>query len=340
MATEAFLTRDDLATLEGLWVGLIPNSGSFKVSSFRKSAKRFLPHLTIRQINNYLYSHFDVIAKQLQKQPRNRKYPLYYVTEPFSLASFDVLYLSNNNHFGFCIIDYYTKFIVGLYTKKINAQNSIKCLKKFLLLKRQCMSTVKMKLLSDSGPEFANRIFSQFCDQTKVKHILVNLFLSNKSQSCERLFRTLRGIMSHMKSAAPGLSISQLFYYSIDTYNSNNHTTIGCSPEQAISDDFYRRKINRKYRMHNLMKIGKNSKKFLLGRKKFKIGDHVYIVLPKHMRSNFEKTGSTRISTKKRFVVSEAVRGDTTYFYYLREANSHVKIPYKFTPSMLRKIVF
>ena len=307
-----------------------------------------LPKITKSQLVEYLSSYPHILAKKVKKSAQ--VFPFYYSVAPFSILSIDVIYLPSfkktrqvdgrqiHNHFGFCILDYFSKYLFGIYTERISAENAKKCLQKFLNEKKYDKQ-VKSKLIHDSGKEFLNKKFIDFCERSGIKQIVVNPFLENKAQMVERSFRTLRQIINYMKSASPSLKYPELFYYSIDRYNETIHGTINIPPEEALKEQNIG-KVESIYYMNRLKEVGKNINLVLSSKKDFTIGDKVYIVKPKHMRGKFQKTGASRVYDTTFFIVSDIIKGDVQYFYRLRNPKSHKLLPSKFTSNMLVKIPY
>ena len=333
------------------------------VSQFKKNIKFKYPQLEQRVVLKFLKTKTSSRKLRRKQSTRWRNNPLIYTTACNQLWAIDSIYLPvfnnnssssvnssssssrrrsrppmNSSDFAIMLIDYHSKFVTGVYCKRINATNACKCLAQKLESVagsgRRLAGTI---LWADRGVEFVNRSFQTLCRENGIRMRHSGATSSIKAASIERFFRTLRQLINHLKASATELKYPQLLSRALSIYNHTNvHSTTGMTPADGEKYENTGRLehiyfLKRMERMAN--EVGENSGK---RRRELKIGERVHLTRPRNV---FFKTGQKTLNDDVQYIVIDRIRGDLGYMYRIRAETSDVPERGSFSANYLIPVV-
>ena len=353
-------TREDIINRQILSDFEIEWQKCLSVSQFKKNIKFKYPQLEQRIILKFLKTKTSSRKLRRKQSTRRRNNPLIYTTACNQLWAIDSIYLPmftsvnssssnrrrrssrppmNSSDFAIMLIDYHSKFVTGIYCKRINATNACKCLAQKLESVagsgRRLAGTI---LWADRGVEFVNRSFQTLCRENGIRMRHSGATSSIKAASIERFFRTLRQLINHLKASAPELKYPQLLSRALSIYNHTNvHSTTGMTPADGEKYENTGR-LEHIYFLKRMEKmareVGDNSSS--RRRRVLKIGERVHLTRP---RSVFFKTGQKTLNDGVQYIVIDRIHGDLGYMYRIRAETSDVPERGSFSANYLIPVV-
>ena len=151
--------------------------------------------------------------------------------KPFELVAVDLIALprTHSGHVGcFVLVDHFSKWLNISPIKNKTGENIAKQFEKSL----SCLPAKPVKCLSDNGPEFRSKEFSNILEKYSIEHILTTPYKPQSNGAVERVNRTVIQLIKALTDnpAKWDEDLAQLMVI----YNQTFHEEIQCSPSQCL----------------------------------------------------------------------------------------------------------
>ena len=237
------------------------------VNQLFKSAKLLNRNIKLKDAIEWLKTQnvYTLHKSARNRFPTNRIY-VSYENEQWEVDIVDMNQLSRfNNGYKYIIVcvDSFTKYAYTAPTRTKKAIEVLAAMKKIFNQQKP------VKLRSDKGGEFDNRIFKNFCKTNGINHFTT----TNKKIKCaivERLNRTLKGRIYRYFTLTGKWRYIDVLQNITDSYNHTVHRSTGMAPAD-IKPEHRQHVFQKLYKAKNLLSIMKQS----FNNYKFKVGDTV-----------------------------------------------------------------
>ena len=163
-------------------------------------------------------------------------------------------------------------------------------------------------LITDSGPEFANRIFGEFLQKNGIKHVILGK--NRKASVVERWIQTIKRIVYAYSHQNNTLNFINVIDTIVETYNNTVHSRTKFKPIDVKPSN--QRKV-----FQNLYKI-----RIPLEKQSFEVGNRVLIPIEIDDKTRFAKKMKNRFDPEVHII--DQVLFSSPYYKYLVRNNNGV----------------
>ena len=225
---------------------------------------------------------------------KKRNAPVYVESsKPFEKVAIDIMHLSDENKYLLVGIDYFTRFVATRLIDRKDMHSVTKAMSAWF-----SEGHIPETLISDNGKEFVNSEMENMCKKYGIEHVKVGVESHRSNERVERIIGTLREYYIKNKEEKLEIKIKEI----TKAYNNTYHSTIGCTPKEALSNHtdirlIEKNQVNRK--TEKKKKCRKTEKKEKCSKIKdvavVNIGDKVRVSqhenINKYMKGRFLRTG-------------------------------------------------
>jgi hypothetical protein len=223
---------------------------------------------------------------------------------PFELVAADLVSLPRTSS-GFVgclvVVDHYSKWVAAVPIKNKASVTIINAFSKqvFPFLPR-----VPVKLLTDNGPEFSSREFSDFLVSFNVKHKLTTPYCPRSNGAIERVNRTIQNFLRNLVDGQS--SWDAVLHKALIIYNSTSHSELKMSPSNFL--------LTKVHQINNDPPLqGDLAANWKLGHPKFSQFDIGQLVLYKIQHRGFQNVNKLTPKFKGPFKVTRVNDNGVTY---------------------------
>jgi hypothetical protein len=304
--------------------------GFASIDKLYAAAKLKDPHVTRTEVRNWLASEltYSLHAPTQTNFSRNRCV-VEHVDEQWQADLVDMASVKRNNNnvsFILTVIDMFSKFAFTIPLKNKSGQSLKKAFQQIFSKGR-----IPMKLQTDKGTEFTNRLLQDYLAKNNV-HFFTTTNVNIKCSVIERFNRTLKMKMYKYLTAKSTKKYIDVLDSLTDSYNRSKHRTTKMRPIDVDPDDLGDEKIvfRNTYRAPSKLELLRQS----VGRKnEFEIGDEVRIAL---VKKTFSK-GYKQQWSKDTYKVVNCIHRIDRNVYEIANSSRRV-LRKKFYPEELSKV--
>ena len=207
----------------------------------------------------------------------------------------DLKRFNRGNEYLLTCIDVFSKYAWVAAVKTKTAESILEAFKTFLLKGRK-----PVKLQSDKGGEFENRVFQNYCKEKNI-HFYTSKNYDIKAAVVERFNRTFKTKMYKFFTAKKTKNYITNLQQLVNSYNNTRHRSIGMTPTEASNIKSLKDKIKL---FNKLYPLRKRDKVIL------KKGDYVLVT---KLRKTFRK-GYIANWSKEKFIIYKVFRSNPTLY--------------------------
>lgn len=189
--------------------------------------KYYFPNLD-KTVSEYVNNCETCNLAKYDRKPQKMPLQLTYTPRvPFEIIHLDLLFIAHKT--VLTIIDAFSKYAQAYIIPDKNSQTILNYITKYM-----SHHGIPHKIITDSGPEFQNKLFNQFCELHAIVKHTTSVENSQSNGCVERFHSTLLEGLRNIKIEKPGASLESNLITVLLGYNNCRHSTTKFTPFEVI----------------------------------------------------------------------------------------------------------
>ena len=151
---------------------------------------------------------------------------------PFELVAIDLMSMQRSSGgYVAClmVVDHFSKFVAVVPIKDKTSKTVVNMLTKQIL---PFLPSVPKSILSDNGPEFTSKLFTEFMEEWNIEHRLTTPYHPQSNGAVERVNRTIQNLLKVLLQERSEW-VDHL-PHAVSSYNNSPHSELGMSPSRFL----------------------------------------------------------------------------------------------------------